>query len=89
MDLVYSQFTLKKGSAMEIHFNEARLGDMLTEIAVLKFPDLGRVDAFVKLLRMYLWPYLLLRRKEIQEEYPGEYEYLKFLLDRANLQEQL
>ena len=48
-----------------MRISEDRFVELLTTIAVLKFPELGRLDAFVKLLKMFIWPYLLLRRKEI------------------------
>ena len=65
VDLVYSKYSVKQGKDVIMSINEERFRDMLKEIADLKFPLLGKHEALVKLIRMYIWPYLLLQRKEI------------------------
>ena len=45
--------------------NEERFREMIDEVGVEKFPGMERREAGVKLVRMYIWPYLLLRRREV------------------------
>lgn len=68
--------------------NEQRFREMIEEVGMHKFPGIQKRDAAVKLVRMYIWPYLLLRRKEIQREYPQEHQYLQYLLDKSRLDDQ-
>ena len=65
VDLIYSKYSVKRNEGVRMKINEERFKEMIEEVGMAKFPELEHREAGVKLVRMYIWPYLLLRRKEI------------------------
>lgn len=65
VDLIYSKYSVKRKEGVVMRMDEERFKEMVAEVAELKFPALAKKEALTELIRMYIWPYLLMRRKEI------------------------
>jgi len=85
VDLTYTQFTTKNSIDFCNPILEYNFKELLEKIAILRFPDDIKEDAYNKLLRFYIFPLILWNMPEMQLHYPHEWDYVLYLMKQFGL----
>jgi len=80
IDKVYGTFTKYERQPNLNPITENRFTQLLTKIAVIKYPFDPEEHALGKLVKFWLFPYLLWYLKPLHGFYPHEWDYVLFLL---------
>ena len=80
VDLVYSQMSFKNGEFTPIVYS--RFKELISKVAMIRYSEDFELEATQKLMRYYLFPFLLLEFDEMHDHLPHEWLYLQFLIGK-------